>query len=118
LGPGTEHAVILAVSPHDRSAFDIYQLLLSAVAVEIPAEERSKPPGSDELPPADAQVAEALAAAASALDRTPPPALSPAAGRSPGKGSRTWHIVFSLPLLTALAFPLPLFTALSSVPPT
>jgi hypothetical protein len=44
-----EHAVVLAVGPHDRSGLDIYQLLLSAVAVEVPAEERSKPPCCDEL---------------------------------------------------------------------
>jgi hypothetical protein len=33
---GAEHAVILAVGPHDRSARDIYQLLLAALAVEVP----------------------------------------------------------------------------------
>ncbi len=65
-----EHAVILAVGPHDRSALDVYRLLLAAaLAVDVPAEERSKPPCCDKLgqPPADAQVAEALAAAVSAV---------------------------------------------------
>jgi len=67
--PAPEHAVILTVGPHDRSARDVYELLLAAVVVEVSAEERSKPPCCDELgePPADAQVAEALAAAVSAL---------------------------------------------------
>lgn len=71
--PAPEHAVILAVGPHDGSALDVYQLLLSAVAVKVPAEERSKPPCCDELgePPADAQVAQALAAAATALGGGP-----------------------------------------------
>jgi hypothetical protein len=73
--PAPEHAVILAVDPHDGSALDIYEVLLSAVAVEVPvevpAEERSEPPGCYEPgePPADAQVADALAAAVTALDR-------------------------------------------------
>jgi len=71
--PAPEHAVILAVGPHDRSALDVYDLLLAAVVVEIPAEERSKPPCCDELgePPADAQVAQALAEAVSALVALP-----------------------------------------------
>jgi len=68
-GPAPEHAAILAVGPHDGSAFDSYELLLAAVAVEVPAEDRSEPPRCDELgePPADAQGAEALAAALTAL---------------------------------------------------
>lgn len=67
--PAPEHAVILAVGPHDRSALDIYELLPAALAVEVPADERSKPPCCDELgqPPADAHLAEVLAAAVSAL---------------------------------------------------
>jgi hypothetical protein len=67
--PAPEHAVILAVGPHDRSALDIYQLLLAALAVDLPTEERSKPSCCDELgePRADAQVAEALPAAVTAL---------------------------------------------------
>jgi hypothetical protein len=69
--PAPQHAVILAVGPHDRSALDIYQLLLAALAVDVPAEERTKPPCCDELgePPADAQIAEGLAAAVTALGR-------------------------------------------------
>jgi hypothetical protein len=69
--PAPEHAVILAAGPHDRSALDSYQFLLAALAVDVPAEERSKPPRCDELGerPADAQVAEALAAAVTALGR-------------------------------------------------
>ena len=71
--PAPEHAVILAVGRHDRSALDVYELLLAAVAVAVPAEERTKPPCCDELgePPADAQVAQALAAAVSALGAGP-----------------------------------------------
>jgi len=38
-----EHAAILAVGPHDQSALDVYELLLAAVVVEVPAEERSQP---------------------------------------------------------------------------
>ncbi len=67
--PAPELAAILGVGPHDRSAPDAHQLLLAALAVDVPAEERSKPPCCDELgqPPADAQVAEGLAAAVTAL---------------------------------------------------
>lgn len=67
--PAPDRVVILAVGPHDRSAADVYALLLNALAVEVPAEERTKPPCCDELgePPADAGLAEALAAAVSAL---------------------------------------------------
>lgn len=65
--PAADSVVILAVGPHDRSAQD--ELLLAAVEVEVPAQERSKPPCCDELgePPADAALAQALAAAVSAL---------------------------------------------------
>lgn len=67
--PAADSVVILAVGPHDRSAQDIYELLLAAVEVEVPAQERSKPPCCDELgePPADVALAQALAAAVSAL---------------------------------------------------
>jgi hypothetical protein len=41
--PGPEPAVILAVGPHDRSALNVRELLLAAVVVEVPAEERSQP---------------------------------------------------------------------------
>lgn len=33
--PAADSAVILAVGPHDRSAQDIYALLLAAVAAEV-----------------------------------------------------------------------------------
>ena len=67
--PAPDRVVILAVGPHDRSAADVYALLLDALAVKVPADERTKPPCCDELgePPADAEVAGELAAAVSAL---------------------------------------------------
>lgn len=67
--PASDHAVVLAVGPHDRSAQDVYELLLAAVAVVVPDEARTKPPCCDELgePPADAALAEILAAAVSSL---------------------------------------------------
>ena len=71
--PAPDRVVILAVGPHDRSAADVYALLLDALAAEVPADERTKPPCCDELgaPPADAGLAEALAAAVSALPPRP-----------------------------------------------
>ena len=67
--PAADSVVILAVGPHDRSAQDIYELLLAAIEVAVPAQERSKPPCCDELgePPADVALAQALALAVSAL---------------------------------------------------
>lgn len=71
--PTSHRVVILAVGPHNRSALDVYALLLDALAVEVPADERSKPPCCDELgePPANARLAEALAEAVSALPPGP-----------------------------------------------
>lgn len=67
--PVSDHVVILVVGPHDRSAHDIYDLLLAALTVEVPADERTKPPCCDELgePPADPEMAELVAEAVSAL---------------------------------------------------
>jgi hypothetical protein len=67
--PALEHAVILAVGPHGGSALDIYGLLLTAVAVEVPAEraEQATVLRRTGWAPADAQVAEALTAAVTAL---------------------------------------------------
>jgi hypothetical protein len=67
--PASDHAVILTVGPHDRSALDVYELVLAAVAVEVPDQERTKPPCCAELgePPADAALAQVLAAAVTAL---------------------------------------------------
>ena len=61
--------VILAAGRDDRSAADVYVLLLDALAIGVAAAEgRTRPPCCDELgdPPADARLAEALAEAVSA----------------------------------------------------
>lgn len=67
--PSRTHAVVLAVGPHDRTASDIYELLLTALALEVSTAERSKPPCCDELgePPVNRKIAEALADAVAAL---------------------------------------------------
>lgn len=67
--PTATKAVVLAVGPHDRSASDIYELLLEALALKVPTTERNKPPCCDELgePPVDEGIAENLAAAIAAL---------------------------------------------------
>jgi hypothetical protein len=46
--PALEHAVILAVGPHGGSALDIYGLLLTAVAVEVPVERAEQATCCDE----------------------------------------------------------------------
>ena len=35
------HATVLTVEPHDRTASDIYDLLLAALALEVPSAERA-----------------------------------------------------------------------------
>lgn len=69
--PSVDHAIILAIGPHDRRASDVYELILVALEVEVPQVQRDKPSCCDELgsPPADSQVAEALADAVDALAR-------------------------------------------------
>jgi hypothetical protein len=66
-----DHAVVIAVGPHNRSSNDVYALLLEALDLEVPTDERDKPPCCDEegLPPADAEVAEEIAGAIKRLRR-------------------------------------------------
>ncbi len=67
--PAPTHAVVLAVGPHDRTASDVYEMLLTALELEVPAAERSKPPCCDALgqPPVNRPTAETLAEAVAAL---------------------------------------------------
>jgi hypothetical protein len=69
--PSLDHAVILVVGPHERTAKDVYGLLLTALGIETPEAEREKPSCCDEMgnPPADSQTAESLADAIEALAR-------------------------------------------------
>lgn len=48
-----DHACVLVVGPHDRSASNVYNLLLEALGVTVPEDERTKPLCCDEhgLPP-------------------------------------------------------------------
>ncbi|HVA61750.1 MAG TPA: hypothetical protein VNG13_14625 [Mycobacteriales bacterium] len=73
--PASDHAVILAIGPHDRSVADVYDLLLAALAIDVPIDERTKPPCCDELgePPRDHAVADVLADALEALTLRPTP---------------------------------------------
>ena len=70
--PAVEHAVVIAVGPHDRSSTDIYALLLDALDLDVPEEERNKPPCCDEedRPPADSDIAQEVAGAVKRLGRT------------------------------------------------
>jgi len=53
--PAADHAVVIAISPHDRSDNNIYTTLLVAIDRDVPAEERDKPRCCDEegLPPVE-----------------------------------------------------------------
>ncbi len=55
-GAAADHVVVIAVGPHDTSSNDVYALLLAALDLEVPADERDKPSCCDTegLPPADA----------------------------------------------------------------
>lgn len=91
--PAPDRVVILAVGPHDRSAADVYALLLDALAVEVPVEERSKPPWCDELgePPADGDLAEAAGGGrVSASSTTAEPTVDP---HRAARASEKPHIV-------------------------
>lgn len=44
-----DHVFVLAIGPHDRSANDVYDLLLEALGVNVPGDERTKPSCCDEL---------------------------------------------------------------------
>jgi hypothetical protein len=53
--PEAGHAVVLAVSRHDRSTTDVYALLNAALDVAETDDDRTKPPCCDEAgaPPVD-----------------------------------------------------------------
>jgi len=59
---------VIAVGPHDQTAHDVYAVLLEALELEVPDEERQKPPCCDEerQPPTDEVVAELIS---EAIDR-------------------------------------------------
>ena len=69
--PAADHAVVIAVSPHDRSDGDVYSTLLVALDRDVPAAEREKPPCCDEegLPPVDPEGASEVADALQRLAR-------------------------------------------------
>lgn len=58
-----DHAVVVAIGPHDGSAVDVYKLLLDALGADVPEAEREKPPCCDDegKPPADHDTAETIA---------------------------------------------------------
>jgi hypothetical protein len=60
--PEPDRAVVIVVGPHDRSAVDVYDQLLAALNLSVPADEREKPSCCDEegLPPADDLVANSI----------------------------------------------------------
>lgn len=61
--PGDERAVVIFVAPHRGSAGGVYDQLLEALGIDMPADDRDKPLCCDEEgePPADADVANAIA---------------------------------------------------------
>ena len=66
-----DHAVVIAVGRHDETADDIYAALLDALELDVPDDERLKPPCCDDdgLPPADEEVAMAVSDALESRSR-------------------------------------------------
>ena len=69
--PAEDHAVVVAVGRHDQSSEDVYSLLLEALGLKIPDDEREKPPccGNAGQPFSDPEVAADIANAIERLRR-------------------------------------------------
>ena len=63
--PAADHAVVIAVGPHDESDQDLYASLLDALELDVPTDEREKPPRCDDegLPPADEEITASISEA-------------------------------------------------------
>lgn len=62
--PAEDHAIVIAIGPHDASTDDVYADLLDALELDIPDAERTKPPCCDDAegpPPADEAIATRIA---------------------------------------------------------
>lgn len=57
--PADNHAIVIAIGRHDESVDDVYAALLDALELEVPDDERAKPPCCDDgdRPPADEEIA-------------------------------------------------------------
>ena len=66
-----DHAVVLLVGPHSSRSSDIYSRLVGALNMEMPGEERAKPPCCEpgEAPPADAATVEQIVSAVEGFTR-------------------------------------------------
>jgi hypothetical protein len=62
---------VIAVGPHDETAGDVYAAILEALELEIPNDERQKPPCCDDegQPPSDEVVAGLMSDAIDRLAR-------------------------------------------------
>jgi len=69
--PAPDHAIVLAIGPHNRSNTDVYGLLLAAQDLKLRDDERTKPPCCDAAgePPADSDAATAIIEALDGLAR-------------------------------------------------
>lgn len=62
--PAEDHAIVIAIGPHDASTDDVYAVLLDALELDIPDAERTKPPCCNDAegrPPADEAIATQIA---------------------------------------------------------
>lgn len=69
--PAEDHVIVVLVAPHDRTGSDGNALRLDALAVDLPADERAKPPCCDDAgqPPTDEAAAPAMVEAVGRAER-------------------------------------------------
>lgn len=70
--PADDHAIVVLVAPHDRTASDVYAALTDALDVTIPEDERTRPPCCDDSgqPPTDKTLAREVVDAMRRMTRT------------------------------------------------
>lgn len=71
--PAEDNAIVIVVAPHDQRGSDVYELLLDALNLTVPVDEREKPSCCDEEghPPAAEDVATQIAQAVERRARAP-----------------------------------------------
>lgn len=71
--PADDEVIVLAIARHDTSAEDVYATLLAALELNVPDEERQKPPCCDDEghPPTDEAIALDIADAVTRRRRRP-----------------------------------------------
>jgi hypothetical protein len=68
--PAQDRVVVVLIGPHIREAGDVYDQMTEALGLEVPPEERAKPPCCEQgVPPGDEAAAEEIVDAVEAVAR-------------------------------------------------